>query len=129
MISIEAMREFGLMDSIPYMLMFIVGLCVIVDCLRALGFIRINKRDQELSEIYYHYPVGRITMIDLTKPVHFVMIFLFMTLLMNLLFGSNKAFIGIIIVASMVIAFMMVRVHQSTVRLLENKDEIIESNM
>lgn len=129
MISIEAMREFGLIDSIPYMLMFIVGSCVIVDCFRALGFIRITKRDHELSKIYYYYPEGRITMIDITKPVHFVMIFLFMTLLMNLLFGSNKAFIGIIIVASAVIALMMVRVHQSTMRLLENKDEIIESNM
>lgn len=129
MISIEAMKGFGLIDSIPYMLMFIVGSCVIVDCLRALGFIRITKRDHELNEIYYYYPEGRITMIDLTKPVHFVMIFLFMTLLINLLFGSNKAFIGIIIVASVVIALMMVRVHQSTMRLLENKDEIIESNM
>lgn len=113
MISIEAMKAFGLMDSIPYMLIFIVESCVIVDCIRALGFIRITKRDHELNEIYYYYPEGRIAMIDLTKLVHFVMIFLFITLLMNLLFGSNKAFVGIIIVASVVIALMMIKVHNA----------------
>lgn len=67
-------------------------------------------------------------MIDLTKLVHFVMIFLFITLLMNLLFGSNKAFVGIIIVASVVIALMMIKVHQCAMRLLENKDKIIEQS-
>ena len=52
MISVEAMREFGLIDAIPYFMVFAITVFVSVDCLRAVGFVGITKNNRELQGVY-----------------------------------------------------------------------------
>lgn len=122
MISVEAMKEFGFIDAIPYLMVFAITICVSVDCLRAVGFVGITKYDRELQEIYDRNFKARFYMMRMIRPVLATLIALYITLMILLLTGKNIVSLIVLASATIVIAIMMTRVHCCIAKFTKHKE-------
>ena len=122
MISVEAMKEFGVIDAIPYLMVFAITICVSVDCLRAVGFVGITKYDRELQEIYDRNFKARFYMMRMIRPVLATLIALYITLMILLLTGKNIVSLIVLASATIVIAIMMTRVHCCIAKFTKHKE-------
>ena len=122
MISVEAMKEFGVIDAIPYLMVFAITICVSVDCLRAVGFVGITKYDRELQEIYDRNFKARFYMMRMIRPVLATLIALYITLMILLLTGKNIVSLIVLASATIVIAIMMTRVHCCIEKFTKHKE-------
>lgn len=116
MISVEAMREFGLIDAIPYFMVFAITVFVSVDCLRAVGFVGITKNNRELQGVYDRNFKARFYMIRMIRPVLATLIALYITLIILLLTGNKAVTLVLIAIAAITIAIMMRRLHSKVSR-------------
>lgn len=126
MISVEAMREFGIMDAIPYFMVFAITVCVSVDCLRAVGFVGITKYDRELQEIYDSNFKARFYVMRMIRPVLATLIALYISLIILLLTGKNVFTLTVLAIAAVVIAVMMDRLHRNVIGLKKHAKAMTE---
>lgn len=126
MISVEAMREFGFIDAIPYLMVFAITICVSVDCLRAVGVLGITKYDHKLQKIYGHNFKARFYMMRIIRPVLATLIALYISLIILLLTGKNVLTLTVLAIAAVVIAVMMDRLHRNVIGLKKHAKAMTE---
>lgn len=119
MISVEAMREFGFIDAIPYLMVFAITICVSVDCLRAVGVLGITKYDHKLQKIYGNNFKARFYMMRIIRPVLATLIAMYITLIILLLIGKNIVTLILLAVTAITIAFMLAGIHCNVTVLLK----------